>query len=217
MNETTKYLSAKAVSDLKEEMRNAKNIHDTLDLKDASISARLISNFEAEHFAVQIGNEKINCRKANSTEIRKVTAGVFKGLFALIEHEGQKVNVYLIYPKGYVQLAKNEKLDNSGINQLFDKEAIAKLTASKLNKFDLDKRVQDYQLFCERLPNCLFNPKNNFENNVLKYFFANDIVFEQSKHLALIKKSECKRFILSYFTKLLKKKEAEFFEERELV
>ena len=102
MNETTKYLSAKAVSDLKEEMRNAKNIHDTLDLKDASISARLISNFEAEHFAVQIGNEKINCRKANSTEIRKVTAGVFKGLFALIEHEGQKVNVYLIYPKGYI-------------------------------------------------------------------------------------------------------------------
>lgn len=216
MKETTKYLSVKPVSNLKEEMRNLKNINDTLVLGENFPALRMTANFEAEHFAVHIANDRINCRKSSSSEIRKVTAGIFKGLYALIEKYNEKVSVYLLHPKGYVQLAKDEKLSYEQVNELFDKESIAKLTASRLNKFDLNKREQDYQHFCERLPSCVFNPKNNFENSVLKHFFANDIVFEQTRHLELIKKSACKRFILDYFTKLLKKREREFEDEKEL-
>ena len=216
MKETAKHLSVKPVVDLKDVITSMKNINTTVTLADNFPEMRVVTNFEAEHFAVQISNERVNCSKASKIEIRKVTAGIFKGQYALIENDEGKFNVYLLHTKGYIQLAKNQKMDFEEINALFDRENFAKLTAKKLNQFDLEKRVQDYELFCQKLPDCVFNPKYNFENSVLKHFFGNDIKFAQDKYLQLIRKSECKRMILDYFTKTVKKREANFEEETEL-
>lgn len=216
MKETTKHLSVKAVVDLKDVITAMKNINTTVKLSDNFPELRVVTNFEAEHFAVQINGERINCSKSNKIEIRKVTAGIFKGQYSLIENQDGKFNVYLLHPKGYIQLARDQKIDFETINSLFDKENFAKITAKKLNTFDLDKRVQDYELFCQKLPQCVFNPKHNFENTVLKYFFAGDIKFAQNKYLALIRKSECKRMILDHFTSVVKKGEANYEEETEL-
>ena len=217
MKETSKHLSAKPVVDLKDEIKAMKNINSTITLSESFPQLSLIANFEAEHFAVQIAGARVNCSKSNHCEIRKVTAGIFKGQYALIEDDGEKFNVYLLHGKGAIQLAKSQRLTSEEMQSLFDKENFAKYTAKKLNQFDLEKSVQDYQLFCQKLPDCVFNPKHNFENTVLKHFFANDIKFAQSKYLQLIRKSECKRMILDYFTKIIKAGEANFEEETELV
>lgn len=217
MKEAMKHLSVKAVVDLNDEIKSMKNINSTITVSDNFPQLGLIANFEAEHFAIQLAGARVNCSKANRCEIRKVTAGIFKGQYALIEDEGEKFNVYLLHSKGAIQLARSQKLTAEEMHGLFDRENFAKLTAKKLNQFDLEKRVQDYELFCQKLPDCVFNPKYNFENTVLKHFFANDIKFAQNKYLQLIRKSECKRMILDYFTKVVKAGEASFDEESELV
>ena len=216
MKETSKHLSSKVVADLKDVITSMKNINEEIVLDEKFPTLKITANFEAEHFAVVLGGMRVNFNNASRCEIRKVTAGIFKGQYALIDVYNGKVNVYLAHPKGFIQLARDEQISYEEINMLFDKESFAKLTARKLNQFDLEKRTQDYELFCQKLPDCVFNPKHNFENLVLKNFFANDIKFAQNKYLQLIRKSECKRMILDYFTKVVKEGERNFEEETEL-
>lgn len=217
MKETTKHLSVKPVVDMKDVTLAMKNINTEFSLDEKFPQIKVTANFEAEHYALQLGSARINFHNAGHCEIRKVTSGIFKGQYAVIDLHDGKVNVYLAHQKGFIQLAKDEKISFEEVNMLFDKENFAKLTARKLNQFDLEKRVQDYELFCQKLPDCVFNPKYNFENTVLKFFFGNDIKFAQNKYLHLIRKSECKRMILDYFTKVVKEGEANFEEETELV
>ncbi|MBO5394717.1 MAG: hypothetical protein J6A28_02295 [Clostridia bacterium] len=200
----TKYLSVKSI-DVKKLVGINQNIDERLPLDENFTEVVAKAKFDAEHFFVEIARKQIPCKKASLTEVRKVTAGVFKNCYVLIEHEQdgkEKTNVYLLHKDGFVTLAESKKeLELVDVDTMLDSDYIAYLTAHKLNTFDLGQENQTYKHFCEKLPQVLFTDKKaNFVDSVVKKFFSmGDVNLIPNKNNRFVKTQLCKAEAYNFF------------------
>ena len=81
------------------------------------------------------------------------------------------------------------------------------MSAEILNQFDVLKRVQDYEIFFENLPNNVWKQKD-FAKNVLRRFEEmGDVKLQTEIDKKFVKLDLCKEISRKYFNDLSKKKE----------
>ena len=100
-------------------------------------------------------------------------------------------------------------LSTKQVDQLLDKKQVEKMTAKMLNSFDLLRRCQDYEIFCENLPDCVWESEG-FAKNVLENFEAmGQIKLQNEIDKKFVKMDLCKDAARQYFKKLSKTKQQE--------
>ena len=165
----------------------------------------LRSKFDAEHFSLFIKNKQIPFDKASQVSARKVLHGTFKGCYVIIDRENyshDNTRVFLLHQNGYVQIADERIIiTDEEVDLMITKDYVARVTAEKLNTFDLGHENQAYRYFLEKLPRFLFaESKYNFENNVFKHFFAGDVKLIPHQNNRFVKTELCKREAYDFFT-----------------
>lgn len=207
-----KYLSVKATVDVKNIVGLSKNVNEKLKLGDKFPSVYAKAKHDTDHFFIEIDGKQIPCSKSSKTEVRKVTAGQFKGDYVLIERNGgskEKTSVYLLHDEGFVPLAEEQDLlDIAEIDEMLNNDYLARFTASMLNTFDLGKDNQGYKYFCQKLPTSLFtSKKSDFADRVVKHFFSmGEVTLIPNKNNRFVKTRLCKAEAYEYFDEFVQKK-----------
>ena len=204
-----KHLSAKSIN-IKNIARPLQNQEQTLPLDENFPNVCLRSKSDAAHYSLFIQNKQIPFDKAADAEVKKVLHGTFKGCYVAIEKGGisrQQTRVFLLHPEGFVQLVEcKQLLDIVEIDAFLTKDYLARITAEHLNTFDLGKSNQSYKFFLEKLPTFLLaDKKHNFENSVLKHFFAKDINLIPNENNRFVRTELCKSEAYKSFLDFSKK------------
>lgn len=151
--------------------------------------------------------------KRSSCQLRKIKNGLFKGCYCIIETQQSDNSFTILYIFDKTKILKYPEMKKfmteEQVDLLLNQKQIEKMSAEILNNFDIAKRIQDYQLFFENLPNNVW-AKQDFAANVLKRFDEmGDINLQTEVDEKFIKLDLCKEVARQYFKTLSQKKEQE--------
>lgn len=155
----------------------------------------------------------ITIDKRSNCQIRKVEKGLFKGCYCVIEASDSSDAFTILYVFDNKILLKypkfKEYMTEKQVDLLLDQKQIEVITAKLLNQFDISKRHQEYEFFCENLPNSCWK-KAGFVRNVLDLFEAEkDVDLKTDVDKRFVKLEMCKDVARNYFKELSKKKTEE--------
>ena len=174
------------------------------------------------YYKINFKNGKvITIRKESSCHLRKITNGLLKGCYCIIESQQKNNTFTLLYVFDEKDILRypefNKVLTAEEIDNLFKRENIEYMTAKLLNKFNISKNTQFYEIFCENLPqNCWKDGK--FKTNVLNLFEKmGEVELSDETNKEFIRTDLCKERALKYFKKLSNQKESLIAENREKI
>ena len=152
--------------------------------------------------------------KANAGEISRIEDGYFAGRYAFIEHERTGVNVTIVSDREMLRLPSTKVSNLVELDEMFSNENVQEVCIDLLHKFDLTRTVQEYQIFCDKLPKKCFED-GQFVNAVLNSLNDEDSIrIVQPIDRRFINLTECANETQTYFSKLVTKNRAK---EKELV
>ncbi len=150
--------------------------------------------------------EKLIVGSGEGCQLRKIMNGYLKGCFVVIEQELSSqgsVKLSVFGDNGILKFPEFKKhLTIEQIDSVLDDKNIEMMTAVILNKFDPCKKIQDYELFCDRLPsNCLRS--GVFKGRVALNFNAlGKMDIENVEDVRAINLDYCKNKTIGYFNHL---------------
>lgn len=199
----TKYLSDKVI-DLKNIAGPYQNKDEVLPLDKKFPEVQLRSKFDAAHYSLFMGNKQLPLDKSASAEVREIVEGLFKGCYVVVERDGiieGRTRVFMMHKDGFLQIANvKELLADQAVEKMLTKEYIARLTAKRLNTFDLGQDRQAYRFFFEKLPKFLFtDEKIGFVESVEEYFSSNEIELIPNQNNRFVKTELCKEEAAKFF------------------
>lgn len=160
-------------------------------------------------------NKVITVNKSSTCQIRKVKRGLFKDSYCVVDTKdgGNSYTILYVFDKSkilkYPEI--NKCLNEEEIDLLLDQKQIEKIAARLLNQFDISKTHQEYESFCNNLPNACWK-KKDFAKNVLAIFDEmGETELQTNVDKKFVKLNLCKQIARKFFTDLsaIKKQERE--------
>lgn len=149
--------------------------------------------------------------KDSHCQIRKIENGLFKGCYCVIEAKKNENSFTILYIFDRTKILRypefKQFMSAEQVDLLLSQKQVEKMSAEILNQFDVLKRVQDYEIFFENLPNNVWKQKD-FAKNVLRRFEEmGDVKLQTEIDKKFVKLDLCKEISRKYFNDLSKKKE----------
>ncbi len=151
--------------------------------------------------------------KSANCQIRRIEEGLFKGCYCVIEAKDASDTYTILYvfdKKNLLRYPEFKKfMTAEQVDLLLDQKQIESVAAKLLNQFDISKRHQDYEFFCENLPDACWKAKDFSKNVVAKFEQLGEIKLTTDVDKKFVKLDLCKSIARDYFENLSKKKNQE--------
>ncbi len=155
----------------------------------------------------------ITISKSSRCQIRKVENGIFKGSYCVVDLKDGGGSYTILYVFDRTNILKypelKKYLSEKELDSLLDQKEIEKIAANLLNQFDISKTHQEYESFCNNLPNACWE-KKDFAKNVLSIFDEmGESELQTNVDKRFVKLDLCKQIARKFFTDLNASKQQE--------
>lgn len=158
-------------------------------------------------------SKEIIIGKGSRCQIRRINKGLFKDCYCVVEARDGNDTFTILYVFDKMKLLRYPKFEKQmtakQIDLLLDQKQIENVTAKLLNQFDISKRHQEYEFFCENLPDACWKAKDFSKNILAKFEQLGEIKLTTEVDKKFVKLDMCKAIARDYFESLTKKKNQE--------